>query len=62
MQRIFIKCPTTGKLINTGFAMDIALLDSSPVELNPIDCPACGQKHTWQKKDALLERESESPQ
>ena len=58
MNRIFIKCPTTGKLINTGFAMDQATFTALPVEeMDPIECPACHQQHRWKKKDALFERE-----
>ena len=55
MHRIFIKCPSTNKLIYTGFAMDAAIFRASPVEQNPIDCPACKQKHSWKKEDALFE-------
>ena len=55
MHRIFIKCPTTGKLINTGFAMDPDIFTASPIEATPVECPACRQKHAWTKKDALFE-------
>ena len=58
MNRIVIKCPTTGKLIYTGFAMDPHSFAALPVEeMDPIECPACHQLHRWQKKDALFERE-----
>lgn len=57
MNRIFIKCPTTGKLVFTGFAMDPAIFEMSPVEQNPIQCPACGKEHQWQKKDAIFEKD-----
>lgn len=52
MHRILITCPTTRKLIYTGFAMDADIFTASPVELNPIECPACGQTHSWTKRDA----------
>jgi hypothetical protein len=59
VNRILIKCPETGKLIYTGFAMDPGIFLASPVELNPIDCPACRHKHSWTKKDALLESDEQ---
>ena len=61
MNRIVIKCPNTGKLIYTGFAMDQATFSMLPIEeMDPIECPACHQQHRWQKKDALFER-SDTP-
>ncbi|MGH7651157.1 MAG: hypothetical protein ACREMS_04880 [Gemmatimonadaceae bacterium] len=59
MNRILIKCPNTGKLIYTGFAMDIETFESSPIEeMDPIECPACRKTHHWKKSDAILERET----
>jgi endogenous inhibitor of DNA gyrase (YacG/DUF329 family) len=57
VNRIIIKCPNTGKLVYTGFAMDPAIFEASPVEENPIECPVCKQTHRWSKKDAFLERD-----
>lgn len=37
--------------------MDQAIFDASPVELNPVKCPACGQEHFWRKSDALFEED-----
>jgi hypothetical protein len=59
VNRILIKCPGTGKLIYTGFAMDPEIFLLSPIELNPIECPVCRQKHSWTKKDALLETDQQ---
>jgi endogenous inhibitor of DNA gyrase (YacG/DUF329 family) len=62
LNRIVIKCPTTGKLVYTGFAMDPITFAALPVEdMDPIKCPACNQLHRWKKKDALFEREDEVP-
>jgi hypothetical protein len=59
VNRILIKCPTTGKLIYTGFAMDIQTFEASPIEeMDPVECPACHQTHRWRKRDAILERET----
>jgi len=55
MNRILIKCPTTGRMIYRGFAMDPKIFEASPVEENPVECPACGKTHTWTKRDAYLE-------
>jgi hypothetical protein len=58
MNRIVIKCPATGKMIYTGYAMDPAIFDASPIEeMDPIECPACHQTHRWTKKDARFERD-----
>lgn len=38
--------------------MDPEIFEMSPVEQNPIHCPACGQEHKWQKKDAIFEKEN----
>ncbi|HEV7839349.1 MAG TPA: hypothetical protein VGO75_14875 [Gemmatimonadaceae bacterium] len=58
MNRIVIKCPNTGKMVYTGFAMDPATFGSLPVEeMDPIECPACHKMHRWKKTDAMFERE-----
>jgi hypothetical protein len=59
MNRILIKCPNSGKLIYTGFSMDIDTFEASPIdEMDPIECPACHKSHRWSKHDAILERET----
>jgi hypothetical protein len=59
LNRILIKCPNTGKLIYTGFAMDLDTFEASPIEeMDPIECPACHKTHQWQKRDVILERET----
>lgn len=59
VNRILIKCPNTGKLIYTGFAMDMDTFEASPIEeMDPVECPACHQMHRWKKRDAILERET----
>jgi hypothetical protein len=59
VNRILIKCPNTGKLIYTGFSMDIDTFEASPIEeMDPIECPACRKSHRWAKRDAILERET----
>lgn len=57
MHRIFIKCPNTGKLVNTGFAMDPPTFNLMPDEQTAIECPHCKSAHEWTKRDALFEKE-----
>ena len=58
VNRILIKCPTTGKMIYTGFSMDPQTFEASPIEeMDPVQCPACRQLHRWTKKDARFERD-----
>ena len=58
VNRILIKCPTTGKMIYTGFSMDPQTFEASPIEeMDPVECPACRQLHHWAKKDARFERD-----
>ncbi len=58
VNRIVIKCPNTGTLVYTGFAMDRDTFEAIPIEqMDPIECPACHRMHRWTKKDALFERE-----
>jgi hypothetical protein len=57
MPRVMIKCPRVLKLVPTGMAMGQASFDN-PTNLltnNTFRCPACGEKHTWSKSDAVLE-------
>ena len=57
MNRIVIKCPTTGKMIYTGYSMDPVTFGAIPIEqMDPIECPACHRMHRWGKEDALFER------
>lgn len=56
MGMVMIKCPTTGKAIPTQIGMDKQSFQSSTLVNNTIGpCPACGQFHTWSKKDAWVQ-------
>lgn len=57
MPNLMIKCPGTGKLVGTGIAIDKASFDNPTNQMsgNSIRCPACGQTHTWDKKDVAPE-------
>jgi hypothetical protein len=54
MGTIVIKCPTTGKEINTGVGMDKRAFKIAVLDSNSIKCPHCSQTHVWSKKDAIL--------
>lgn len=55
MARVMIQCPKTGRAVFTGIAMNAASFESSTLLRNTLRCPACGEDHTWDKKDAHLE-------
>lgn len=55
MARVMIQCPRTGRAVFTGIAMNAASFESSTLLRNTLRCPACGEDHTWDKKDAHLE-------
>ena len=54
MANIMIKCPHKGRLVSTGMSMDKKAFDTAKLENNTLGCPACGGKHIWSKKDAVL--------
>lgn len=51
---VMIRCPVTGDEVPTGFAMDRAGFDSSELNDNSVECAACGEIHTWSKRDAFM--------
>jgi endogenous inhibitor of DNA gyrase (YacG/DUF329 family) len=55
MATLMIRCPIVGRPVSTGIAMDKHAFDRLPDQLNrgQLVCPACRQKHTWDKKDVL---------
>jgi hypothetical protein len=57
MGAIMIRCPATNELIPVGIDADRDTFGGLPdVKAAPVDCPACGGKHSWSKKDAILEQ------
>lgn len=55
MARVLIKCPTTGEMVPTGTEMDRESFESAKMEQNSVQCTACGEMHSWDKEDAVLE-------
>lgn len=51
MASVMIKCPKTGKEVRTG----IGVAQKEFFETASfIECPHCGERHTWEKKDAWI--------
>lgn len=50
---VMIRCPNTGESVSTGIGMDFETFKSVAMEDNVIECPACGETHLWQGKDAF---------
>ncbi len=56
MGAIMIRCPKTDQLIPVGIDTDQdSVLGLPEVTAKPVKCPACGGRHAWSKKDAVLE-------
>ena len=55
MARVMITCPETGKPIYTHWNLDWDSLESIGLDENQVECPKCGQTHTWQWQDADLD-------
>jgi predicted RNA-binding Zn-ribbon protein involved in translation (DUF1610 family) len=54
MAEIMINCPKTNQPVPTGFSADQKSFESSDYKANSFQCPACGNVHTWDKKDAWV--------
>jgi len=54
MGAVMIRCPQTGREIATGFAMDTAEFQRSPVFFSRVQCPLCQRVHEWFAKDAWV--------
>ena len=57
MARIKIKCPTSGKSVDTGMSMDQSTFDTASMIGNSLNCPECNTNHTWKKSEAFLVEE-----
>lgn len=51
---VVIRCPETDREVPVGILMDLHTFDLLPERNVPLQCPACGNRHTWSKKDAYL--------
>ena len=51
---VVIRCPETDQEVPIGILMDLHTFDLLPEKNVHLRCPACGNRHTWSKKDAYL--------
>lgn len=51
---VVIRCPETDEEVPIGILMDLHTFDLLPERSVRLQCPACGQRHTWSKKNAYL--------
>ena len=54
MERLFFACPATGRAIDVGVETEIGTLLRIKSKTLRARCPACGQWHEWQVRDAVL--------
>jgi hypothetical protein len=54
MAFVTITCPRTGGRIPTGIETDRTAFERLPDTAAHLQCPHCGQIHTWRKADAAL--------
>jgi len=54
MPMIMITCPNTKQPVPTGIGADEESFRTMTLDNNFVQCSACGQLHTWSKKDAFL--------
>jgi hypothetical protein len=55
MGMLMLTCPTTARKFATGIEMDESTFDALPDIDSSLQCPHCGDKHTWRPSDAWLE-------
>ena len=54
MQALLFECPTTGRPIDTGIAIDYARLRKvQPVTVH-LFCPRCERPHEWKLSEGLI--------
>jgi hypothetical protein len=51
---VMIKCPNTGKPIETGMVVDASIFRTSPVFFSQTFCPICRSAHQWFAKEAWV--------
>jgi endogenous inhibitor of DNA gyrase (YacG/DUF329 family) len=57
MPRLMITCPETGKPVYTHFNFNWTTLDSARIGEQTVQCPKCGDVHSWRREDAYLEED-----
>lgn len=55
MGTVVIRCPKTGKIVPVGFEAVRETFHADENTMAVTLCPACGEVHQWQKRDAWVE-------
>jgi hypothetical protein len=56
IKRILVRCPSTGKLAETGRTVKEASWPKTKITRARLACPHCHTAHSWTKKDVVLAR------
>jgi predicted RNA-binding Zn-ribbon protein involved in translation (DUF1610 family) len=56
MEHLIFVCPTTGRTVDSGVETEITTLLRIRQQTVRARCPACGEWHEWQVRDAFLGR------
>jgi endogenous inhibitor of DNA gyrase (YacG/DUF329 family) len=54
MERLLFICPETGREVDVGIETEIGTLLRIKSKTLRTQCPACGRRHEWQLRDAVL--------
>jgi hypothetical protein len=57
MGMVMIKCPDTGRAIETGMTADRDSFAATPVFFARVHCPVCRTEHEWFAKEAWVSDE-----
>ena len=56
IKRILVRCPSTGKLAETGRTVKESAWDKTKLDRPRLTCPHCRKVHNWTKSDVVLAR------
>ena len=54
MERLLFVCPVTEREVDVGIETEIGTLLRIRSNTLRTQCPACGQRHEWKVRDAVL--------
>jgi hypothetical protein len=54
MGTVMVRCPQTGRDIQTGFVADREAFKAMPVFFARVHCPICRTEHEWFAKEAWV--------
>ena len=61
MPELLITCPNTNKPIETGIAMQKGPIADDAFQDNSLQCPHCGDVHSWSSKDVYFAGDPPKP-